>query len=108
MATHNLTENYTCSLAFAAQYAFKPFHTSVPNSVLEKFWGASNKLLSAGAEFEFWPRYALLRENFMDFLLKVTRGNNGTRPQRPRVLTPCTLLMNLKKKFEWTLGLGVA
>jgi len=44
MAAHNLTENYTCSLAFAAHHAFKPFRTSVPNSVLEKFWGASNKL----------------------------------------------------------------
>jgi hypothetical protein len=42
MATHNLTENY--SLGFAAPHAFKPLRTSVPNSVLEKFWDVSNKL----------------------------------------------------------------
>ena len=32
----------------------------------------------------------------MALLLKVMRGNNGTRPQQPRVLTPCKSLMNLK------------
>jgi hypothetical protein len=55
MATHTLNEN--CSLAFAAPHAFKPFRTSVPNSVLEQFLRrieqAACDLLSTGAEFEF-------------------------------------------------------
>jgi hypothetical protein len=36
----------------------------------------------------------------MALFLKVMRWNNGTRPQQPRVLTPCKLLINFKK-YGW-------